>query len=42
MSSAEALLEQPVGKLARELPGSTGVFAEFGIDFCCGGQKSLA
>lgn len=42
MSSAETLLEQPVGKLARELPGSTGVFAEFGIDFCCGGQKSLA
>lgn len=36
------ILEQPVGKLARDLPGATAVFARFDIDFCCGGQKSLA
>lgn len=35
------LLDQPVGRLARDLPGATRVFHEFGIDFCCGGRATL-
>lgn len=30
-----------VRQLVRELPVATKVFAEFGIDYCCGGQKTL-
>lgn len=35
------LLDQPVGRLARDLPGATRVFHDYGIDFCCGGRTSL-
>ena len=35
------LLDQPVGQLARQLPGATRVFHEYGIDFCCGGRATL-
>lgn len=30
-----------VGDLAAEIPGATRVFEELGIDYCCGGGKSL-
>ncbi len=30
-----------VGELAAELPGATRVFEKLGIDYCCGGTKSL-
>jgi len=31
-----------VGQLARDLPGAPAVFEELGIDYCCGGAKTLA
>ncbi|CAJ0784787.1 iron-sulfur cluster repair protein YtfE [Ralstonia pickettii] len=36
-----ALLDQPLGHLARNIPGATGIFHEYQLDFCCGGQHSL-
>lgn len=35
------LLDQNVGWLARNIPGSTRVFHEFQLDFCCGGNQPL-
>ncbi|MFP3888825.1 iron-sulfur cluster repair protein YtfE [uncultured Ralstonia sp.] len=35
------LLDQPLGQLARNIPGATGVFHEYQLDFCCGGKHSL-
>ncbi len=35
------LLEQPIGQLACALPGSTRIFHQHKLDFCCGGHKSL-
>lgn len=35
------LLDQTVGWLARNIPGSTRVFHEFQLDFCCGGNQPL-
>jgi len=35
------LLDQPLGQLARRLPGATGVFHAFRLDFCCGGKHTL-
>ena len=35
------LLDQSVGWLARNIPGSTQVFREHQMDFCCGGQHAL-
>jgi regulator of cell morphogenesis and NO signaling len=34
--------EQAIGRIAVELPGSTAVFRRLKLDFCCGGQISLA
>jgi regulator of cell morphogenesis and NO signaling len=31
-----------ISELAREIPASTRVFQQYGIDFCCGGEKTLA
>jgi regulator of cell morphogenesis and NO signaling len=31
-----------VGEVARAVPASVRVFQQFGIDFCCGGGKTLA
>ena len=31
-----------VSELARAVPASTRVFQQYGIDFCCGGAKTLA
>jgi regulator of cell morphogenesis and NO signaling len=36
-----SLIDQPLGQLARTLPGATQVFHEFQLDFCCGGKHSL-
>jgi regulator of cell morphogenesis and NO signaling len=35
------LLDQSVGWLARNIPGSTGVFRQYQLDFCCGGNRVL-
>jgi iron-sulfur cluster repair protein YtfE (RIC family) len=35
------LLDQSVGWLARDIPGSAQVFREYQMDFCCGGQHAL-
>jgi len=35
-------LNKTVRELAVEIPGATRVFEKVGIDYCCGGQKSLA
>lgn len=32
---------QTVREVALSVPGATRVFEKFGIDYCCGGQKSL-
>ncbi len=33
---------QSLGQLAVQIPGATAVFRRFKLDFCCGGQQSLA
>ncbi len=33
--------EKTVRELALENPGATRVFEKLGIDYCCGGDKSL-
>lgn len=35
------LLDRSLGQLARKIPGATAVFHHHGLDFCCGGNKSL-
>ncbi len=35
------LLDQNIGWLARNIPGSTRVFHDFNLDFCCGGNQPL-
>lgn len=37
-----ALAARPLGQLASTLPGATAVFRRYKLDFCCGGQVSLA
>lgn len=34
--------EQQIGQIAVQLPGATAVFRRLKLDFCCGGQVSLA
>lgn len=36
-----ALLDQSLGRLARSIAGATGVFDAHGLDFCCGGARTL-
>jgi regulator of cell morphogenesis and NO signaling len=33
---------QSLGQLATSIPGATGVFHQFKLDFCCGGSRTLA
>ncbi|WP_272004684.1 iron-sulfur cluster repair protein YtfE [Roseovarius sp. ZX-A-9] len=40
-SIPEPLLTQPVGQIAANLPGATGIFRKYDIDFCCHGDASL-
>ena len=35
-------IEMTVGELALEIPAATRVFEKMGIDYCCGGNRSLA
>lgn len=35
------LLDRSLGQLARKIPGATAIFHKQGLDFCCGGNKSL-
>ncbi|KOF52823.1 MULTISPECIES: iron-sulfur cluster repair protein YtfE [unclassified Achromobacter] len=35
------LIDQPLGQLARTIPGATRIFHEYDLDFCCGGKHSL-
>ena len=37
-----SLANKTVRDLALEIPGATRVFEKIGIDYCCGGQRSLA
>lgn len=37
-----ALAEQTLAQLACDLPGATAIFHQYRLDFCCGGQKTLA
>ena len=34
--------DRPIGQIAVQLPGATAVFRRLKLDFCCGGQVSLA
>jgi len=34
--------QQLIGQIAVQLPGATAVFRRLKLDFCCGGQVSLA
>ena len=34
--------DQQIGQIAVQLPGATAVFRRLKLDFCCGGQVSLA
>lgn len=34
--------QQAIGQIAVELPGATAIFRRLKLDFCCGGQVSLA
>lgn len=42
IADSAALLDQKVGRIAATMPGAAGVFAARGIDFCCGGDQTLA
>ncbi|TYB87931.1 DUF542 domain-containing protein [Oceaniovalibus sp. ACAM 378] len=39
--SVDTLHNQNVGDIAAHLPGASGVFREFGIDYCCQGHVTL-
>ncbi len=34
--------QQSIGSLAVKIPGATAIFRKLKLDFCCGGQQSLA
>lgn len=40
--SLAAFSLRPIGEIAASLPGATSVFRKRGLDFCCGGEVSLA
>ncbi len=33
--------ERPIGDIATSLPGATGIFRKYRLDFCCGGDQLL-
>jgi regulator of cell morphogenesis and NO signaling len=37
----ESFLDQSLGQIARQLAGATAVFRDYGLDFCCGGNRTL-
>lgn len=36
-----SLLDQSLGQIACDIPGASGVFHQYHLDFCCGGRLSL-
>jgi regulator of cell morphogenesis and NO signaling len=34
--------DQSLGHLAVQIPGATAIFRKLKLDFCCGGQQTLA
>jgi len=42
MSDATPLLSARIGDLAGHRPGAAAIFQSFGLDFCCGGDRTLA
>lgn len=42
MGTNDSLRNRTVGDVAAKLPGATGVFRKLKLDFCCGGDVSLA
>lgn len=38
---ATSFAERPIGDIATSLPGATGVFRKYRLDFCCGGDQRL-
>lgn len=40
-NNGDSLLSKSVGEIASENPEKIGIFKKYGIDFCCGGSKSL-
>ncbi len=38
---AASFAQCPIGDIATSLPGATGVFRKFRLDFCCGGDQRL-
>jgi len=42
MTQTTTLHDRTVGQIAAQLPGASGVFRRFGIDFCCHGDVPLA
>ena len=41
-ADVSGLAGQTVGRIAGTMPGAAGVFQDHGIDFCCGGERTLA
>lgn len=41
-SQNRANADQTLGHLAVQIPGATAIFRKLKLDFCCGGQQSLA
>ncbi len=37
-----SMASKTLGELAMEISGATRVFENFGMDYCCGGTRSLA
>ena len=35
-------LSTPVGEIVARYPGTSRIFDRAGVDFCCGGKRSLA
>ncbi len=40
--SGDKLQNQPIGVIAVQWPGATAIFRKFKLDYCCGGNLSLA
>ena len=41
-ADVSGLAAQKVGRIAATLPGAAGVFQDHGVEFCCGGDQTLA
>ena len=41
-AGADALIECSLGAIAQQIPGATAVLRRHKLDFCCGGDATLA